>query len=390
MQQNKYTSYKAIDYLKDDDFLRWQLFQSKEDDLYWENILVNNPELEYCIKEAQELYSKNIQLSNHKMSQEEVISEFISLHDRIKRKKRARHTILWIASTACFLLLSISLLFKFIPLGDPSSTLAVADGNKIYNSNEIILTVGDSDIMLTNDSEIQYLVDGDITVDGEKLDKHNTQSGSSAIISNKLVVPHGRSSKIRLSDNSVIWVNAGTTLMYPSVFEKNKREIYVNGEVFIDATTDKDRPFIVKTNNLDVQVLGTKFNIIAYESDAMEQVILASGSVKVTSQNNKDFILKPSQMYQYENGIPSVQNVDLRKYISWIDGIYYFEDERLDRIMNKLSRYYGVDIICSQEIKHEKCSGKMMLKNDLKDILNGLSFSFPIEVEEIEGIYYVK
>lgn len=390
MQQNKYTSYKAIDYLKDDDFLRWQLFQSKEDDLYWENILVNNPELEYCIKEAQELYSKNIQLSNHKMSQEEVISEFISLHDRIKRKKRARHTILWIASTACFLLLSISLLFKFIPLGDPSSTLAVADGNKIYNSNEIILTVGDSDIMLTNDSEIQYLVDGDITVDGEKLDKHNTQSGSSAIISNKLVVPHGRSSKIRLSDNSVIWVNAGTTLMYPSVFEKNKREIYVNGEVFIDATTDKDRPFIVKTNNLDVQVLGTKFNIIAYESDAMEQVILASGSVKVTSQNNKDFILKPSQMYQYENGIPSVQNVDLRKYISWIDGIYYFEDERLDRIMNKLSRYYGVDIICSQEIKHEKCSGKMMLKNDLKDILNGLSFSFPIEVEEIEGTYYVK
>ncbi|WP_298649176.1 FecR domain-containing protein, partial [uncultured Proteiniphilum sp.] len=179
-------------------------------------------------------------------------------------------------------------------------------------------------------------------------------------------------------------------VVYPNRFMGDTREIYVNGEVFLDVTHNEKQPFIVRTSEIAVRVLGTKFNVQAYEEDAGTQVVLASGAVQITSnENSKKIDLTPSQMYDNKAGQTSVIRVDVDKYISWVQGILYAEDERLDVLMTKLSRYYGEEILFDEGLANQKCTGKVDLKNDLGEVLNGLTFSFRIKVEQENGTYRV-
>jgi len=140
---------------------------------------------------------------------------------------------------------------------------------------------------------------------------------------------------------------------------------------------DPDHPFIVRTNDVDVRVLGTKFNVLAYEEDCETQVVLVSGAVRITSGKKRSKTeLAPSQMYQYKDGQTSVTRVEVDKHISWIYGILYAED--------------GEEIIYDQDILNLRCSGKVDLKSDLGEVLNGLTFSFPIEIERENEIYTVR
>ena len=113
--------------------------------------------------------------------------------------------------------------------------------------------------------------------------------------------------------------------------------------------------------------------------------------MQVTSNvNTGDIYLEPSQMYNYKGeGMGNVTNVDVDKYISWVEGLIYLTDEHLDVLMIKLSRYYGEEIRFDESIKSQRCSGKVDLKDNLGDILEGLTFSFPIKVEREDGVYKV-
>ena len=206
-----------------------------------------------------------------------------------------------------------------------------------------------------------------------------------------MIVPKGKRSKLTLSDGTKLIVNAGTRVIYPIEFTAKKREIYVNGEIFIDVKHNEDKLFIVKTSDMDIQVLGTKFNVMAYESDADKQIVLTRGSVKILRNDKSDgAILKPSEMYEYHDGQAKVVKVDVAYHTSWVDGIYIYESQKLADVALRLSRYYGIDITCSEDSKNLKCSGKMDLKDDLAEILKGLSFSFPIQIEHTENKYNIK
>ena len=120
-------------------------------------------------------------------------------------------------------------------------------------------------------------------------------------------------------------------------------------------------------------------------------MVLVSGAVQViTDKDTPKTKLIPSQMYHYKEGQASVTTVDIEKHISWIHGILYAEDERLDVLMTKLSRYYGEEIMYDENVVNQRCSGKIDLKNDLREVLNGLTFSFPIETEYENGIFKVR
>jgi len=117
-------------------------------------------------------------------------------------------------------------------------------------------------------------------------------------------------------------------------------------------------------------------------------VVLASGVVQITSNNNsRKTELAPSQMYDYRKGQATVAQVDVEKYISWVQGMLHVEDERLDILMTRLSRYYREEILFDEGLVGQRCTGKVDLKNDLGEVLNGLTFSFPIKVER-EGETY--
>jgi ferric-dicitrate binding protein FerR (iron transport regulator) len=206
----------------------------------------------------------------------------------------------------------------------------------------------------------------------------------------QLLVPWGKRSMITFGDGSRIWVNAGTQVTYPVVFDRKKREIYVDGEIYAEVSPDHTRPFIVKTKKIDVEVLGTAFNLSAYEKDSVQNIVLVSGSVKIHNADRKNkIVLEPNEMYSYGNGISLVQIVNVGEYISWKSGIYQYRSECLETIMKHLSHYYGCSIVCSPRASQLKFSGKLDIKDKLDVILEGISQTSPITYRYDKGVYII-
>lgn len=254
------------------------------------------------------------------------------------------------------------------------------------HSPEVQLILSDNEIITITEPEPQIRYDSTfIQISAQKVPKKE------AVTFNQLITPIGKRSMIAFHEGTKIWVNSGTKLVYPVKFDDKQREIYVEGEAYIDVAIDpKKRPFIVRTDQITVHVLGTKFNVEAYASDSRQRVVTESGLVKITSNKNENgVLLSPNKMYEYGNGQESVNEVNVHRYISWIDGLYIYEDERLDVIFTRLSRYYGKKIIVDQSSAMLKCSGKLDLKENLEDVLSIIAYTAPIEYSCVEEKYII-
>lgn len=271
--------------------------------------------------------------------------------------------------------------------------------DNVTNSIQLILSEQESVSVLGEDASVVYDKGGSIKVNSENLavDKPQKQTQSNKrnvkeqSVFNQLVVPTGKRSSLVLADGTKVWVNSGSRVVYPVTFEKEKREIYVDGEVFLDVMPDKTCPFIVKTNKMNIRVLGTAFNVNAYENDKEQSVVLVSGKVNVQEKTKQlERNLAPNEMFiTPEEGSTSVRTVDVTNYVSWKDGLYRFNSEDLSVILNRLSRYYGVEIILKNSSLNVKCSGKLYLKDDFKTIMNNLSEMFSIKYEWIDNKCYI-
>ncbi|TYA74111.1 FecR family protein [Seonamhaeicola marinus] len=168
------------------------------------------------------------------------------------------------------------------------------------------------------------------------------------LVYNKLTIPYGKVFQITLSDNTIVHLNAGSSIRYPVKFIKGEnRDVFLEGEAFFDVTENKEQPFIVHTNNMNVEVLGTKFNVSSYPEDPSVNTVLVEGAVTINSTENENkTLLKPGHKadWKKENGNVVVNNVDTRIYTAWIDGKVVFEHMVFKNILKKLERHYNVSI----------------------------------------------
>ena len=235
------------------------------------------------------------------------------------------------------------------------------------------------------ESRLHYKEGGKIAISSGKtqLDEEN-ETGY-----NQLIVPSGKRSFITFSDGTRVAVNANTRIVYPSEFSGHKREIYVNGEVYLQVSPDKKHPFVVKTNRMEVEVLGTEFNVSAYDFTKNQSVALVSGKVEVDTYKYPKKVLKPNDMLTYDgqdDGL-RVNTVDVSEYISWVDGYYCFNHEKIEIITERLSRYYGKRVIPDSGLIGLTCSGKLDLRDDLRDVLEVLSKTIPAQIETRDNYF---
>lgn len=231
-------------------------------------------------------------------------------------------------------------------------------------------------------SHLQYNRKGELHINDQKVQMDQrpviNSKGDTKLAYNQLIIPSSRRSFLELADGSKIWVNANTRVVYPVTFEDNKREIYVDGEIYIEVYPDKKRPFIVKSKKMDVRVLGTKFNISTYESNQEASVVLVSGKVNVWTDNRIESVLNPSDRLSYEKGTTDIRKVDVGNYISWKDGFYTFDNECFSTVLDRLSSYYGKRITYSGAVGVLRCSGSLNLDEDLRKVLTGLESTMPV------------
>lgn len=280
------------------------------------------------------------------------------------------------AAAVALLFFALGPVFRSAPASDISRYAHSAADT--VGCNEARLIVSEQKTVVLGDQTAEITYDNSkITVSREEIPR--TESARY----NRLIIPKGRMSKLTLSDGTRVWVNADTRVVYPVAFTGKTREIYVDGEVFLDVTHDK-RPFVVKTANLDVEVLGTRFNVCAYEDRSEQRIVLVEGSVKVVDAGSKEkTLLEPDQMYENSSGRVRVERVDVRNHASWIEGLYYFDRERLEIVARRLSDYYGVRIVCGEKAAGFVCSGKLDLKENLDDVLRGLCRTMPVTYRRI-------
>lgn len=393
MQADKYKNYTTTDFLKDKDFIRWQLFDDEKERLFYKNVVEKYPVLRSPIEEAIRLYKDNIRFNDFSMSDPEISELVISLQNQIyhkKKRKTQKRVILSISAVAASIAV---LLFLSLPFNKGNEEVYIStfaqtlsgNSNDLYSSDtKLIVSENKTVILNNNESSIQYEEDG-IKADDNLILKEE------AAVYNQLITPYGKRSAITFSDGTKAWVNAGSRLVYPTEFSKEKREIYLDGEIYIEVAEEKKRPFIIKTGQMDINVLGTKFNVLAYEADKSNSVVLLSGSVSISPNASKQkILLKPDQKYSDIEGTHMVENVDASIHISWIQGLYQFESEIFANIVARLERYYGVRIECDSDISRLKCSGKLDLKDDMNKLLEELSQALPITYwQNSDGSYVI-
>lgn len=207
---------------------------------------------------------------------------------------------------------------------------------------------------------------------------------------NKMIIPKGEHASLTLSDSTKLWANAGTVVIYPVTFKESHREIYVEGEIFLDVSHNQNRPFIVKTKSMDVKVLGTQFNVSAYNEDKEQHIILVEGSVEVELKDQTKKILQPNQVLDLANGNATVSEFKDHDYLAWKDGYYQYSDQSLDMVFKNISKYYGNAITYDSLVGKMRCSGKLDLKADFKEVLNTLEFIAPIKIREIGDQVYIE
>lgn len=208
---------------------------------------------------------------------------------------------------------------------------------------------------------------------------------------NILYVPAGQRAQITLQDGTEVWLNAQSTLIYPSHFSKKRRTVEIEGEAFFDVAEERKRPFIVSTQHIDMKVLGTQFNVYSYPDAGYIQTDLIEGCVKIYQRDNEKrcIIMKPDEQVIIRGSNMTTNNTTNPEHMLWRKGIYAFTNERLITIIEKLQLYYDVKIVVEDpEIFNVRYTGKFRQRDGIDEILSILQTiqSFKIDKDRENNI----
>ena len=197
--------------------------------------------------------------------------------------------------------------------------------------------------------------------------------------------PKGQKSLLTLADGSRIYLNSASSISYPETFKADEREVVLSGEAFFEVTKDEKRPFIVRSGNITTRVLGTSFNVQAFNGKDIH-VTVASGTVQVESNKNpvgKAFdyvILSPNEQVVYNAGTGLVtKTVDSARFMAWKNQTLYFENSALEEVATQLERWYNVSIgFNNEKIKYCRITGQYK-DMDVRSVLKSIQYMYRID-----------
>lgn len=304
-------------------------------------------------------------------------------HNKARRLRRRHH--LAVTGVAASVALLIIAGYCLLPKEKPEESAGIemyALRNAEYdvsNSQNIRLIMSEGEEMSVGgkESNIEYGALGKIIIDADTVTE---VSDDSAPRYNQIIVPHGKRTKVVLSDGTKVFVNSGTRVIYPLRFGTGNREIYVEGEAYFDVAHDSSRPFIVKTADMTVQVLGTSFNVFAYKDAPEKHVVLVNGKVDVTDGKTPRK-MNPGQKVGYREGkLDKPKTVNVEEYTSWVNYALSYDNASLETIFKRLHYYYGVDFNIQGDISRMHVSGKLDLKESIEDVMASIAYSVPITI----------
>jgi hypothetical protein len=269
-----------------------------------------------------------------------------------------RHIRKWLfaAAVIAVALTGISLIWKNVPREPREAEVATVVRPAPTNGLQLQLAGGET-IALPYNQVAENIKAGDVQLNAGAKKLQYTGGSSMGTGYNTLVVPPKMDYKVLLSDGTEVWLNATSRLRFPFNFSGDKREVYLEGEAYFNVTKNDTNPFIVHTEQTDIVVLGTSFNVNAY-SDGMTSTALVGGAV-ITKAGGKEVRLRPGQEAVYVAGKGyKVAEFDESEVLAWMKGVYVFHNTALSDIAGVIERWYGVQVVFdNKELATKKFTG---------------------------------
>lgn len=258
---------------------------------------------------------------------------------------------------------------KNIVVSEDMATLTLGNGKKINLSDALSGRLAEESgliIQKTSEGQVVY-----------EINETSAKPGDDNRL-NTITTPKGGQYSVVLPDGSKIWLNAASSISFPSAFVKaGKRKVQLNGEAYFEVAKDKTKPFIVETAEQQLEVLGTHFNVNAYAEEHRTKTTLLEGSVRVGAarsgrQSGSTSILKPGQQSVLTEGNMNLIQADTEEAVAWKNGYFKFNSESLSSIMRKLARWYNVEVVYEGEINKDRFGGTISRYKNLADVLEML------------------
>ncbi|RFZ94483.1 DUF4974 domain-containing protein [Mucilaginibacter conchicola] len=215
--------------------------------------------------------------------------------------------------------------------------------------NKATLTLADGSVVVLNDSKQgQITKQGDVKIiklnDGQ-LTYKATDGQPAETMMNTISTPAGGQYQVMLPDGTHVWLNSGSSLQFPVQFAANHRDVTLKGEAYFEVAKDKTRPFTVDAGEVDVKVLGTHFNVMAYDNEQSVKTTLLEGSVKVTTPHSSG-LLKPDHIASVDkqDDAIAITDADTEQQVAWKNNLFWFASADIHQVMRQLARWYDVDV----------------------------------------------
>jgi hypothetical protein len=285
------------------------------------------------------------------------------------------------------LLLSLSIGFYFYR-PKQEKTISIVKEKSITQkpiTNKAMLTLADGRTISLDEAQNGEIArQAGVTItktkDGQLV--YTGKADASAI--NRIITPKGSQYQLSLPDGTKVWLNAASSLSYPAAFTGAKREVNLIGEAYFEVSENRKMPFIVHSKGQEIEVLGTHFNVNAYDDETRTETTLIKGSVRVKLLNStKSTLLKPGEQAVVELNKLDKSAVNVAEAIAWKEGYFLFEDEGIQSIMRKIARWYDIDVVYAPNISQQKLGGNISRSKPLTTVLKTFSntdkFNFKVE-----------
>jgi hypothetical protein len=382
---NKYLEYTVEEMVDDRNFLVWLNHLSENHEL--DKLLDQNPHFAHNINQAREII-KLVNVQEEPVFQDDINAmwENIARFDQAHQSKfmiRRYNQLLKYAAVIVFVLMLSALGYWKIKQ-DVSRQMYVFRSDKTVQQSKLILASGREIDLKKDESTIKVNEQGHaIRINNDSLISLPSSNEKNAEVAmNQIVVPFGKKSSVELADGTKVWLNAGSKIAFPDRFSGSKREVFLEGEAYFNVTPDKDKPFFVKTREIVIKVLGTKFNVSAYHADNEVMTVLVEGTVSMRENKGINLLGKETILNAHQKA--SFNKADLTTrvndeamvgiYTAWTEGWFPFCKEPLSNVFKKVERYYNVQFVYSELFPSgDLISGKLDLKDSIEDVMKVLA-----------------
>lgn len=395
-----YTDYSLEDLIDDLDFIE---VVKDEDVEAWKEFLELNHENRASILEARKIIMPFI--ADDKLSEAEKSKIWANIQEVLNRKRRIVLAYRISAVAACLAVIMATALIWM------NNNTAIDGGNIEYafsvenvdmSTNNLTLNLANGEVVEVEEDMADIKVETNaVRVNEEfvKVDSIPTSGKQDKASMNEVLVPYGKRVTMQLSDGTKVWLNAGTKFAFPNEFTTKQRLVFLDGEGYFEVAKNESKPFIVSSQQMNIEVLGTKFNVSTYNSDDFAEAVLIEGSVDVW-RNGEEGDVDKMRMKPFERASIDREDEDIELiaeqnamvYVSWIDGWYEFSNENVEVVLRKLKRFYNVDFEYEQSVldKALPISGKLDLGESISDVMYALSQASEIDYDIENNVVQIK